>query len=51
MADKIIIVVDLSPEEMATKILGKSATIVDISKRLTNDGKTVRGWRVEYVDK
>lgn len=50
MVDKII-VVDLSPEEMAVKLLGKDATIVSISKRITNDGKTVRGWRIEYVNK
>ena len=43
---------DLTPEEMASRLLPeKNIVILGISKRITNDGKTVRGWRVEFVEK
>lgn len=44
-------IIDLSPEEMAKRLFGREVVVLDISKRITNDGKTVHGWRIEFVEK
>ena len=41
--------VDLSEEEMAKRLFpGRKVAVLSISKRITNDGKMVHGWRVEF---
>lgn len=50
MAEKIV-TVDFSVEEMAKRLFGREVVILKISKRITNDARTVRGWRVEFVEK
>ena len=42
---------DLTPEEIISRLgPGKNVVILCISKRITNDGKTVHGWRVEFQE-
>ena len=41
--------VDFSVEEMAKRLFpGREVSVFSISKRISNDGKTVHGWRVEF---
>ena len=48
MEEKIELV-DLSEEEMSEKLFpDRKVAVLSISKRVTNDGKTVHGWRVEF---
>lgn len=43
---------DLSSEEVAEKLFpDRGVVILDICKRISNDGKFMRGWRIEYIEK